>query len=92
MKDEFTTSIKDEVYEFIILASKQHDDKRNSVIIQFPEKLAKEFGYSLQEDSPSAMSPYALLIQRHETSTIPHYIDMDKFSRENFDKTLLSMH
>lgn len=38
------------------------------------------------------LNPYALLIQRHETSTVPHYIDMDKFSREHFDKTLLNMH
>jgi hypothetical protein len=39
IKDEF--SGKDEVFEFVILARKSEDDRRYSLIIQFPDKIAK---------------------------------------------------
>ncbi|CAD8127655.1 unnamed protein product [Paramecium sonneborni] len=82
-----------EIHEFQVLAINQYSQlhPRLGVLIQYPDKLAEQFQFSNDNEQEDELIN-SVLIVREEFNQIPSYIDIDKSSREYWDKVFVKLH
>ncbi|CAD8192211.1 unnamed protein product [Paramecium pentaurelia] len=92
-KITYIIEILKEIHEFQILAINQYSNlhPRLGVLIQYPDKLAEQFKFSSDNDQEDELIN-SVLIVREEFNQIPSYVDIDKSSREYWDRIFLKLH
>ncbi|CAK69401.1 unnamed protein product (macronuclear) [Paramecium tetraurelia] len=92
-KITYIIEILKEIHEFQILAINQysHLHPRLGVLIQYPDKLAEQFQFSSENEQEDELIN-SVLIVREEFNQIPAYVDIDKSSREYWDRIFLKLH
>lgn len=78
-----------EVLEFQVMAN-YHNGTQQGVLVLYPDKLQEKF-LLINESDPMESLQY-IFIMREETNSLPVYIDVDKGSREYWDKVFQKLH
>ncbi|CAD8108619.1 unnamed protein product [Paramecium sonneborni] len=93
-KITYIIDILGEMQEFQILSINEQTQNhpRLGVMIQYPDKLAEQFQFFINEQEEENEFINCVLIVREEFNQIPSYVDIDKNSREYWDRVFTKLH